>query len=85
MLAPIPPGSAVPWASERAPRRWGAKLLDVMVVLAMAALVTVRSPLAEHPSVRPYAQTATTTAVRGWHAGVGLVERSVAAVIERTR
>jgi hypothetical protein len=51
----------------------------------MAALVTVRSPLAEHPFVRPYAQTATSTAVQTWHAAAHLAERGVAAIAERMR
>ena len=85
LLAPIPPGSAVPWSEARPERRWGARVLDLMVVLATAALLTVRSPLAEHPVVHPYAQAATVSVAEGWHLVGRTVERGVAMIAERTR
>ncbi len=86
LLAPIPPGSAVPWSEAPPPRsrRW-AWALDAMIVLATAALAIVRSPLAEHPRVQPYAVAATTTIVQGWHAAASSVERGVATLAERSR
>ena len=87
LLAPIPPGSAVPWSSEgdRVPRSRWAWALDAVIVLATAALVIVRSPLAEHPIVHPYAEAATATVVQGYRVAANRVERGVAAIAQRTR
>lgn len=86
LLAPIPPGSAVPWSSdEPAPKRRWAWVLDAMIVLATAALVVLRSPLAQHPVVHPYAEAATVKAVHGWQLATSAVEHGVANVAERMR
>ena len=86
LLAPIPPGSAVPWTSdEPAPKRRWAWALDALVVLATAALVVIRSPLAQHPVVHPYAEAATIKAVQGWHSATSAVERGAASIAERMR
>ena len=85
LLAPIPPGSAVPWSKKQAPRRRWAWALDAMIVLATAALVTVRSPLADHPVVHPYAEAATVTVLDGVHAAGRTFERGVTSIAERVR
>ena len=87
LLAPIPPGSAVPWASEEPVRRgsrWG-WVLDLMIVLATAALVVIRSPLAQHPVVQPYAEAATVEATHGWQMASHAVDRGVRSIVERVR
>ncbi|MDF2696638.1 MAG: hypothetical protein K0S65_5021, partial [Labilithrix sp.] len=58
LLAPVAPNEAMPWSPKRAPRRW-AWALDAIVVVGLLCGATLRSPLASHPVVRPYAGAAT--------------------------
>jgi hypothetical protein len=78
LLAPMSASVALPW-SRRAESRW-TWALDAIVVLAVLGVVTLRSPLASHPTVRPYAEAATSIVARGWHSTAPTVRRAVVSV-----
>jgi hypothetical protein len=83
LLAPMSANVSLPWSAEArarvSSRRWP-WALDALVVLALLAVGVLQSPLAKHPTVRPYAEATTSTVDRGWRAAAPTVQQAIASV-----